>query len=66
MISHLYQCEVSNFHRGDQRKIAHLRNDRDIYRQVVFDLDFVQVDVDALNLEKCENLRVFESVFNFD
>ena len=43
-MKHLYQYEVSNFHRVG-KLIVHVRHDRDNFRQVSFDLDFIEVDV---------------------
>ena len=50
-LKHLYQNEGSNFYRGG-KLIVHVRHDRDNFRQVSFDHDFVEVDVDESNLEK--------------
>ena len=64
-MSHLCQNEEFNLYRGDHKLNVYVRHYRDTYRQIVFDNDFVQIDVDALNLESCENLQVFEFFLYF-
>ena len=42
--------------RGDHKIFAHVRHHRGIYRQIVFDLQFVLVGVDVSSMEKYEIL----------
>ena len=54
---HLHQKKVSSFYCEDRKLTIPLRNDRGIFRRVVFGFEFEQLDADRLSLEK--RVRVF-------